>query len=181
MAECLPKGIEDKKSKAAQALELVEQIFVEDKRLEAMSEDEVYEQRLKRVKPLLESYWEFLGSISATGGSNLDKAVNYSMNNKKELEAFLLDGRLELTNNRAECAVKPFVMGRKNWLFSDINNGTDASMMWYSVNESAKLNNLTVYGYLLHLLAELPKLGEKPEPEQFDRFVPWANLIDFCK
>lgn len=96
-----------------------------------------------------------LENISAVGGSNLDKAVNYSLNNKKELENFLLDGRLELTNNRAERAVKPFVMGRKNWLFSDNNKGADASMMWYSVIESAKLNNLNVYGYLLHLLTEL--------------------------
>ena len=179
--ECQPKGIEDKNSKTAQALELVEQIFAEDKRLEGMPEDEVYEQRLEHIKPLLERYWELLGSISAVGGSNLDKAVNYSLNNRKELETFLLDGRLELTNNRAERAVKPFVMGRKNWLFSDTNKGADASMMWYSVIESAKLNNLNVYGYLLHLLNELPKLGEKPDPEQLDTIMPWAKLPDFCK
>ncbi len=55
--------------------------------------------------------------------------TNYSLNNKNELEAFLLDGRLELTNNRAERAVKPFVMDRKNWLFADTNKGADASMM----------------------------------------------------
>lgn len=179
--ECLSKGIEDKNSKAAQALELVEQIFADDKRLEGLPKDEVYEQRLKHVKPLLERYWKLLENISAVGGSNLDKAVNYSLNNKKELESFLLDGRLELTNNRAERAVKPFVMGRKNLLFSDTNKGADASMMWYSVIESAKLNHLNVYGYLLHLMTELPKLGEKPEPEQLDRFVPWAKLPDFCK
>ena len=133
------------------------------------------------IKPLLESYWELFGSISAVGGSNLDKAVNYSLNNRRELETFLLDGRLELTNNRAERAVKPFVMGRKNWLFSDTNKGADASMMWYSVIESAKLNGLNVYGYLLHLLTELPKLGENPDPEQLDSFMPWAKLPDFCK
>ena len=178
--EYLPKGIEDKNSKAAQVLELVEQIFAEDKRLEGLPKDKVYEQRLERIKPLLERYWELLGNISAVGGSNLDKAVNYSLNNRKELETFLLDGRLELTNNRAERAVKPFVMGRKNWLFSDTNKGADASMMWYSVIESTKLNNLNVYGYFLHLLTELPKLGEKPAPEQLDRFMPWAKLPDFC-
>lgn len=159
----------------------MEQTFAEDKRLEGLPKDEVYEQRLKHVKPLLERYWKLLENISAVGGSNLDKAVNYSLNNRRELETFLLDGRLELTNNRAERAVKPVVMGRKNWLFSDTNNGADASMMLYSVIESAKLNHLNVYGYLLHLLTELPKLGEKPEPEQLDRFVPWAKLPDFCK
>ena len=179
--ECLPKGIDDKNSKAAQALELVEQIFAEDKCLEGLSKNEIYEKRLERIKPILERYWELLGGISAAGGSNLDKAVNYSLNNRKELETFLFDGRLELTNNRAERAVKPFVMGRKNWLFSDTNKGADASMMWYSVIESAKLNNLNVYGYLLHLLTELPKLGEFPTDEQLDSFMPWDKLPDFCK
>ena len=90
-------------------------------------------------------------------------------------------GRLELTNNRAERAVKPFVMGRKNWLFADTNKGADAIMMWYSVIESAKLNNLDVYGYLLHLLTELPKLGECLTAEKFDSLMPWAELPKFCK
>ena len=179
--ECLPKGIDDKNSKAAQALELVEQIFAEDKRLEGLPINEIYDKRLERIKPILERYWALLGSISANGGSNLEKAVNYSLNNKKELEAFLLDGRLELTNNRAERAVKPFVMGRKNWLFADTNKGADASMMWYSVIESAKLNNLDVYGYLLHLLAELPKLGDCPPDDQLDSLMPWTELPKFCK
>ena len=47
--------------------------------------------------------------------------------------------------------------------------------------ESANLNNLNVYGYLLHLLAELPKLGDNPDPEQLDSFKPRAKLPDFCK
>lgn len=81
--------------------------------VECLPRNEVYEQRLKHAKPLLERYWKLLKSISAVGGTNLDKAVNYSLNSKKGLETFLLDGKLELTNNRAELAVKPFVMGRK--------------------------------------------------------------------
>ena len=179
--ECLPKGIDNINSKAAQALEQVEQIFAEDKRLEGLPINEICEKRLERIKPMLERYWELLGSITANGGSNLEKAVNYSLNNKKELEVFLLDGRLELTNNRAERAVKPFVMGRKNRLFADTNKGADASMMWYSIIESAKLNNLDVYGYLLHLLNELPRLGEYPTDEQLDNLMPWAELPKFCK
>ncbi len=53
--------------------------------------------------------------------------------------------------------------------------------MWYSVIESAKINNLNVYGYLLHLLTELPKLGEKPDSELLDQLIPWAKLPGFCK
>ncbi len=53
--------------------------------------------------------------------------------------------------------------------------------MWYSMIESAKLNNLNIYGYLLHLLTELPKLGDKPSDEQLDDLMPWAELPGFCK
>ena len=74
----------------------------------------------------------------------------------------LLDGRLELTNNLAERTVKPFVMARKNFLFSDTAKGADASALCFSVIETAKYNGLDPFGYLLFLLQELPKLGENP-------------------
>ena len=69
----------------------------------------------------------------------------------------------------------------KPWLFADTNKGADASMMWYSVIESAKLNNLNVYGYLLHLFTKLPKLGEAPTDTQLDSLMPWAELPKYCK
>ena len=72
-------------------------------------------------------------------------------------------------------------MRRHIRLFADTNKGADASMMWYSVIESAKLNNLDVYGYLLHLLTELPKLGDCPTDDQLDSLMPWAELPKFCK
>ena len=99
----------------------------------------------------------------APKGSALYKAVNYSLGNKRELEGFLADGRLELTNNRAERAVKPFVIARKNFLFSDTSKGADASALCFSMIETAKLNNLDVYGYLIYLLSELPKFGKEPD------------------
>ena len=102
------------------------------------------------------------------------------MNNRKELEAFLLNGRLELTNNRAERAVKPFIIGRKNWLFSDTDKGADSSAMCPSLIESARLNGLDTYAYLLHLLTELPKFGAEPSDELFDSLMPSATLPQFC-
>ncbi len=90
--------------------------------------------------------------------------MNYSLNQRKQLETTLLDSRLELTNNLAERAIKPFVVGRKNWLFADTDKGADASARCYSIIESAKLNGLNVFAYLSHLLTELPKLGENPHP-----------------
>jgi len=180
--ECLPKGIDDKNSKSAQALELIEQIFATDKGFEGIPENELQEKRTEMLKPLLDEYWGLLASIDAPTGSNIYKAVQYSVNHREMLNNVILDARLELTNNRAERAIKPFVIGRKNWLFSDTDKGADASARCFSIIESAKLNNLNVFGYLTYLLTELPKLGTIPTVEQLDRFMPWSNqLPDYCK
>ena len=84
----------------------------------------------------------------------------------------VVDNRIELTNNLAERAIKPFVIGRKGWLFSDTEKGADASARCYSIIESAKLNRLNVFAYLSHLLTELPKLGDDPDIEQLDKLLP---------
>lgn len=180
--ECLPKGVNDKNSKAAQALELISIIFAADEGFRVMPEEERTKNRSEILEPLLDEYWEFLSTIHAANGSSLDKAVQYSLNQKDQLNNILLDNRIELTKNRTERAVKPFVIGRKNWLFSDTDKGAEASAKCYSIIESVKLNNLNVFGYLTHLLAELPKLGEIPLVEQLDALMPWSDsLPDYCK
>ena len=89
---------------------------------------------------------------------------------------------MELTNNRAERAIKPFVIGKKNWLFSDTDKGADASARCYSIIESAIRNDLNVFGYLSYLLTELPKLGENPTDEQLDDLMPWSvALPGYCR
>ena len=99
------------------------------------------------------------------------------MNLKTQLNNVLLNEKLELTNNRAERAVKPFVIGRKNWLFSDTDKGADASARCYSIIESANLNGLNIFGYLSYLLTELPKLGNEPTDEQLDNLLPWSDTL----
>ena len=179
--DCIPKGINDKNSKSAQALSLVEKIFAIEKGLESIPADKIYETRIEKSKPLLEEYWNLLSGIDGAGGSALAKAAAYSTKNKAMLEGFLLDGRLELTNNRAERAVKLFVIGRKNWLFSDTDKGADSSALCYSIIQSAKLNGLDVYGYLIYLLTELPKLGNHPDETTLRKMLPWCTLPEYCK
>ena len=99
----------------------------------------------------------------------LEKAVNYTLSNKLQLELFLTDEHIELTNNRAERAVKPFVLERKNFLFSDIDKGTEASALCYRMIETAKLNKLNPMAYLTYLLTELPQLGDEPTEEQLEK------------
>ena len=97
-------------------------------------------------------------------------------------QRYLADGRIEMTNNRAERAIKPFVMARKNFLFSDTSRGAEASAMCCTMIESAKLNELNVYGYLIYLFSELPKLGEEPKKEDLTKMLPWSrDLPAYCK
>ena len=89
---------------------------------------------------------------SATG-----KALNYLHNEWDKLVRYLDDGRLEIDNNGAENAIRPFVVGRKNWLFSASVKGVKASANLYSLIETAKANGLEPYAYLRYLFTELPK------------------------
>ena len=86
-----------------------------------------------------------------TGGSKLAKAVQYALNEKRYLYGFLDDPGIEISNNRAENAIRPFVVGRKNWLFSDSPKGASASAMLYSLVVSAKMNGLNAEDYLIRL------------------------------
>ena len=180
--DCLPKGVKSEDTRAAKALELIGRIFAADEGLSGLPTNEIYEKRLEIIKPLLDEYWKFIENIYSAKGSNLAKAVLYSLNQKKQLNNVLLSGELELTNNIAERAIKPFVIGRKNWLFSDTDRGADASALCYSIIESAKLNNLNIFGYLSYLLTELPGLGENPSNDIIDKFLPWSETLpDYCK
>lgn len=175
--DCLPKGIKTEDTRAGKALELIGKIFATDEGLSELPAEERYAQRNIVLKPLLDEYWKYIESIYAASGSNLAKAVTYSLNQKTHLNNVLLSGELELTNNRAERAIKPFVIGRKNWLFSDTDKGADASARCYSIIESAGLNDLNVFGYLSYLLTELPKLGENPTDKQLDYLMPWSEAL----
>ena len=95
---------------------------------------------------------------------------------------FADSGGLESTNNRAECQIKPFVMARKGFLFADTERGAEASTRVFTMVETAKLNNLDVYEYLVFFLSELPKLGAESSEDQIKPYLPWSDqLPDYCK
>ena len=95
--------------------------------------------------------------------SALGKAIHYLLEQWPYLTRYLEDGRLELSNNRAERSIKLFVMGRKNWLFANTPGGAQASSVIYSLIETAKENGLDPYRYLLWLLQNAPQLSETDE------------------
>lgn len=180
--DCFVDGKPVQGSKSEAAFRLIEEMFA----LEQAWKDETpqvrFDLRQEKLRPLLEHYWVLLDSFEAAEGTALSKAKTYSLNQKEALNAVLLDGRLELTNNLAERTVKPFVMARKNFLFCDTAKGADASALCFSVMETARRNGLDPFGYLLFLLQELPKLGENPAEEQLTPLLPWVETLpDYCK
>ena len=86
----------------------------------------------------------------------MDKAVNYVRNRKPFLDNYLKDGRCSFSNNLSENAIRPFTVGRKNWLFSESQEGAEASAIVYSMVEMAKAHNLNIYKYLKFLLEQRP-------------------------
>ncbi|SNX49878.1 Transposase IS66 family protein [Vibrio thalassae] len=98
----------------------------------------------------------------------LGKAIKYTLGQWPKLIRYIDDGHLSIDNNRAERAIKPLVIGRKNWLFSTNPKGADASAMLYSIVETAKVNGLILYDYMVKCMQELAKA----EPN-IDALLPW--------
>lgn len=82
--------------------------------------------------------------------------MTYAMNRRDTAETYLEDGRCSFTNNLSENAIRPFAVGRKNWLFSDSVNGANASAVVYTMVEMARAHDLNIYGYLKYLLEQRP-------------------------
>jgi len=180
--ECFVDKKPVKGSASEKAYLIMEKVFKLEKRWKDLPLEERYKKRKAELRPVMDEYWHHLNSFEAEKDTALYRAQQYSLNQKQYLENIFLDGRLDLTNNACERLVKPFVMARKNFLFSDTAKGADASALCMSIIETAKKNNLNPYGYILYLLQELPQIGEKPTDEQLEPFLPWSPSIpDFCR
>jgi len=173
-------------SLAMRAIEYCDILFALEREYAKLPENDDfkarYEARLKKSKPVMDEFFEWVKSvhgkhIMATPKSNMGKALAYALNQRTHLENALLDGRLELSNNRAERSIKPFVIGRKNWLFSNTEKGADASAMFYSIIETAKENGLSPYLYLKHIFETAPNLDLTRNPDAVCVLLPW-NVPD---
>jgi transposase len=138
---------------AKEGLKFCNQLFAIERDLKDSSPEERYKARLERSQPVLDAFSAWLRELTpkALPKSALGKAIKYCRNQWDKLEGFLQDGRLEIDNNRAERSIKPFVIGRKNWLFSNTPRGAQSSAITYSIVETAKENGLNPYQYLTYL------------------------------
>ena len=159
-----------------------DQLFMIERDLKGLSPEERKIKRLELEKPVLEAFWCWLENLEVLKGSALGKAVTYALNQRKYMENYLLDGRCCISNNAAENAIRPFTVGRKNWLFADTPKGASASAAVYSIVETAKANGINVYTYLHYLLLYMPDTDWRNHPEELDHLMPWAAAVQAeCK
>ena len=148
-----------KTGKSHQAIALFEKLYAIEKyaRDNKLTIEQRYELRLKKQKPLLDELFAFVDKslVYAAPQSKLQNALLYIKQRQSQLSNYLLNGMLEIDNNLTENQIRPFALGRKNWLFSASPNGAHASAFFYSLIASACANNLNPFDYLHHLFLNI--------------------------
>ncbi|EJL44546.1 Transposase IS66 family, partial [Brevibacillus sp. CF112] len=177
--KALPASQDKNETAAQQGLQFCNQLFAIERELKDVTPEERYTVRMERSKPILDAYLAWLRQQRprTLPKSLLGQAIAYSLNQWDKLTAFLQDGRLEIDNNRSERSMKPFVIGRKNWLFANTPRGAKASAIIYSVIETAKENGLNPFKYLTYLFEQLPQLPDLKNPETLDSLLPWSPSL----
>lgn len=166
-------------SPEATGLSYCNQLFAVEKRGEKMTSEERHKLRQQESQPIIEAFFVWINTQSdkILPQSLLGKAFTYAQNQKKYLLAFLSDGRIEISNNRAERSIKPFVIGRKNWLFCNTPGGAKSSAAIYSLIQTAIENSLKPQAYLEYVFKQIQQ-----HDESVDKLLPWATEIPLnCK
>jgi len=181
------KGLSGKRADEAlltrQGLEYCNTLFRLEELIKDLSPEEKKMRRDEEARPTIDAYFAWAEKKAADTYPNLllGKAVSYSLRQRKYLETYLMDGRLEISNNRAERSIKPFVIGRKNWLFSNTPAGADASAILYSIVETAKENDLNPFTYLQYLFERVPNI-ESSNLSELETLLPYAEgLPEICR
>jgi transposase len=173
------KFVEAKKShnknkpsgKADWALNHIQKLYRIETQIKDKTIDERYKIRQQKSRPLLTQFetWLSKSQPQVLPKTKLGAAIQYCINQWQKLQRYTQDGQLTIDNNRCERAIKPFVIGRKNWLFSQTAKGATASAILYSIIETAKANDLNVFDYILQSLETLSHKGPNIE-----ELLPWA-------
>ena len=161
---------DDRKSSADEALDFISEIYRIEKeiRLYGLKKSAVIEKRKAETTPVLDSFKTWLDKLrdEIVPGSYLGKAINYTLGQWERLKNFIELDVATPDNNLVENAIRPFVMGRKNWLFSDSPEGAHANATLYSIVETAKANDLEPWLYTKFILAKLPLITSRHDFEQ---------------
>ena len=176
--KALPPEKKDADVPAKEGLSYINRLFKLEREMKELSSEERYRLRQKHSRPLVDKFYDWLAfqRPRVLPKSAFGEAIGYCINQREKLEGFLLDGRLELDNNRAERSIKPFVIGRKNFLFSNTPRGAEASAVIYSIVETAKENGLSPFNYIKYLFEQLPNI-DHGDAEAIKKLLPWADEL----
>ena len=168
------QGKNRKSGSADQALAAIQQLYgleKEARRLE-LKPAAVLAMRQEKARPILASFhqWLLKRSTQTPPKGLLGKAVTYALNQWDRMVVYLEDPLLTPDNNLAENGIRPFVLGRKNWLFAGTPKGAEASAALYSLIETAKANNCEPYSYLRHIFERLPQASALAD---YEALLPW--------
>ena len=171
---------EDKRpeSAAAQALAYCNKLFALERKWKDLTPEQRYERRQSEAKPILEEFKQWIGSQNAVPKTHLGKALKYVDNQWEYLIRYIDDGRLEISNNRAERSIKPLVIDRKNFLFSNTAGGAECSAIMMTLIETAIENGLDPYKYLAWVFKTAPDISYLKNWEE--RLLPW-NTPERCR
>jgi len=174
------KILPDEKKKDSMLLKGVEycdRLFSYEREFASLTPEERFNKRQQFSKPLFDEFYHWIEGLSAMPSSMLGKAVYYARTQKKYIERYLTDGRLEISNNRAERSIKPFVTGRKNWLFSNTPAGARSSAVYYSIIVTAIENGLNPFEYLTWILIQMPNLGRPGYAASVEELLPGSPTL----
>ena len=164
---------------AHKALVQIGQIYKAEEALKELSSEERRIRRHNEVLPLVEAYFSWIHEqdIVTVSSEKTREGLRYSLKQEKYLRVFLENGDVPIDNSATERAIRPFTIGRANWHIIDTVHGAQASAVIYSLVETAKANNLKIYEYLKHLLAEIPKHMDDTDRSFLDDLLPWADAL----
>ena len=157
-----------------------DKLFEIEREIALLSVEEKVKKRQEKSKPILLEFFEWVEktkNLKVIINNKLNKALTYASNQKKELSEFLNDGRIPLTNSLAERAIRPFAVHRKNWLFADSVEGAKANAVYYSLIESAKINNLNIEKYIKYLLDTIPQMDNPSNEKELEKYLPWSKEL----
>ena len=162
---------------ANEAINRISLIFHEEHKIKDLPDKQHLEKRKLIIKPMVDDFFDWIrkNKDKVPLKSQTGKAFSYALNQEDFLRTFLSDPRIPLENNAAERKIRPFTIGRKNWVMIDTPKGARASAAIYSIIETAKLYDLKLYDYICYLLEELPKYENCSEcPEHL---LPWSDQL----
>lgn len=153
------------------------QLYELERRFKGLPPKQRQKMRWKYARKIIRKFFKWLEKSSFYGKNALATATEYTLNRKHALKAFLYNGQIEIDNNPAENAIRPSVVGRKNWLFSVSEAGARANAICLSLVETAKANGIDFYQYLVKLFTDLPNLSIHQQPELLKDYMPWSEKI----